>query len=805
MPALAGLRVLDFTSGFAGAIATMVLSDNGAEVIKVEPPRGDVTRAQPAHVMWHRGKKSVVLDLKRPEASATAVALAREADVVVESMRPGVADRLGIGQEALRAVNPGLVYCSITGFGSRGPDRFIKGYEGSVAARVGRFAREDGWRPSPVFFPIPVLSYAAGQLALQGVMAALLARDRTGKGQWVQTSLVQSAMVYANSGWMVRVGEESTAEAPKVPWVSPHEKMAAGYQIAQGADGKWIQIASTTVRLFRAFMRVLGMEYVYDDSRFSDMPYVFPTPEERTEVLAEVRRRLGQKSVDEWMRLFEEDGNVGAEPFITTEEAMSHPQFIHNGSVVEIEDPRLGVTSQIGPLAVLSDTPAEIGRSAPALGEHTEELLGAVTSGESPWRPRNGTLPAPEPEPLRHPLQGTVVLELGNHIAGPFGCTLLAEMGARVIKVEPPEGDLLRRIMDASVKTIQGKESIAIDLKTERGRAILYKLVARADVLMHNFRPGVEEKLGIGYEKLAALNPRLIYLYAASYGSSGPRAGRPAFGPALNAIAGAGPYIAGEGNPPLMSIHADPSSALGVATAALLGLSARQRTGRGQYIETTMLSSTAYALSDDFIRYKGKPPRRMPDKGQHGFHALYRLYETKEGWLFLICSQPGEWDSLCRVTGRPELVKDPRFETRKSREANDAALTDILSEALRSRPAGEWERLFLEADLACLQADGPSFKAFFVQDPSVRENGFIARTQYVDYFEHKDHYVDFGEYWRHGNTVLFSDLEGVAGPPCGIGDHTQAILSEVDYSEEEIEELKAAGVVTWGLGWAAHG
>ena len=396
-------------------------------------------------------------------------------------------------------------------------------------------------------------------------------------------------------------------------------------------------------------------------------------------------------------------------------------------------------------------------------------------------------------------------LGLGNHIAGPFGCTLLAEMGARVIKVEPPEGDLLRRIMDASVKTIQGKESIAIDLKTERGRAILYKLVARADVLMHNFRPGVEEKLGIGYEKLAALNPRLIYLYAASYGSSGPRAGRPAFGPALNAIAGAGPYIAGEGNPPLMSIHADPSSALGVATAALLGLSARQRTGRGQYIETTMLSSTAYALSDDFIRYKGKPPRRMPDKGQHGFHALYRLYETKEGWLFLICSQPGEWDSLCRVTGRPELVKDPRFETRKSRDANDAALTDILSEALRSRPAGEWERLFLEADLACLQADGPSFKALFVQDPSVRENGFIARTQYVDYFEHKDHYVDFGEYWRHGNTVLFSELEGVAVPTCGIGDPTQAILRAGDYSDEDIEEHKAAGVVTWGRGWAAPG
>ena len=801
-----GLKVLDFTSGLAGALATMFLSDNGAEVIKVEPPWGDLTRVMPAHLMWNRGKKSVVLDLKSDEGLAAARRLAQEADVVTESFRPGVAARLGIDYETLSADNPMLVYGSISGLGQRGAWKNIPGYEGIVAAKIGRFSGEDGWRKEgPIFFPVPVLSYGAAHLVTQGILAALLARRRLGRGQWVQTSLVQAATVYANSNWMVRPDEEESLAQPARAWASPHDNMAAGYQIGECADGKWLQIASTTVRLFRSFMQVLGLEKVYDDPRFDDMPYSFPTPEERTAVLNEVKARLKQKTAAEWMRLFGENGNVGGEPFITTQEAMRHPQFLHNGHVVDVQDPQAGATKQISPLARMSETPSRVAGPAPALGEYTEQTLTRLGAGRSPWTSDGSRLALPSGPTPRCPLETITVLELGNHIAGPFGATLLAEMGARVIKVEPPEGDLLRRIVDASVKTIQGKESIAIDLKTEAGKHILHKLARKADVLLHNFRPGVAERLGVDYDTMSQLNPSLVYLYAAAYGSSGPNVHRPAFAPAINAITGAGFYMNGEGNPPQSAIHADPSSALGVATAAMVGLYAREATGRGQYIETSMICSASYALSDDFIQYEGKPPRTLPDKGQHGFGALYRLYETRDGWLFLACPRDGEWEAFCRAAGVGHLIADKRFSSSLDRSRNGEALLAIIQNAFQARTAVEWEEAMLARGVPCVRADGPRFKQFFVTDDSIKENGFIAKTQYVDFFVERGEYVDFGEYWRHGNTVHFSEMGGNTGPPCGIGDHTQSIMLELGYPQEEIEALKAQGVVTWGLGWAAHG
>ena len=189
-----GIKVLDFSQGMAGAIATMFLCDNGAEVIKIEPPAGDRDRARPAFLQWARGKKSVVLDLKTSEGVETAHRLARGADAVLESFRPGVADRLGIGYEALRKLNESMVYCSITGFGPKGAYRNIKGYDAVVAAKTGRMVGQNCWkRPGPMFDAIPRMSYGAAHLAVQGILAALWAREKTGRGQPVQTRLVQDA------------------------------------------------------------------------------------------------------------------------------------------------------------------------------------------------------------------------------------------------------------------------------------------------------------------------------------------------------------------------------------------------------------------------------------------------------------------------------------------------------------------------------------------------------------------------------------------------------------------------------------
>ena len=188
--ALSGISVVDFSSTFAGAVATQLLADFGARVVLVEPPGGTVLRGQPAWPAWGRGKESAVLDLKDPDGRAAARRLAAGADVVVETWRPGVAERLGLGDGALRAANPGLVYASVTAFGREGPYAHLPGYEGLVMAKAGAFDAYGGMtlRPGPAYVTVPYCSYAASQLVLHGVLAALLERDESGYGQRVEVS-----------------------------------------------------------------------------------------------------------------------------------------------------------------------------------------------------------------------------------------------------------------------------------------------------------------------------------------------------------------------------------------------------------------------------------------------------------------------------------------------------------------------------------------------------------------------------------------------------------------------------------------
>ena len=202
--ALDGLLVVDFGRHMAGSLPGMVLADNGALVLKVEPPGGDPTRAEPAFLMWNRAKRGLIIDLKDLAGRDRAVELASRADIVIESFRPGVADRLGIGWEALSARNDRLVYCSISGFGpARAYDR-LPGYEHLVSALSGRMVGIDHVsgavssqeRAAPIFTATPVASYGAAQLALHGILAAILARESTGRGDHVSTSLLQGASAF---------------------------------------------------------------------------------------------------------------------------------------------------------------------------------------------------------------------------------------------------------------------------------------------------------------------------------------------------------------------------------------------------------------------------------------------------------------------------------------------------------------------------------------------------------------------------------------------------------------------------------
>jgi crotonobetainyl-CoA:carnitine CoA-transferase CaiB-like acyl-CoA transferase len=399
-----------------------------------------------------------------------------------------------------------------------------------------------------------------------------------------------------------------------------------------------------------------------------------------------------------------------------------------------------------------------------------------------------------------------VVLDFATWLAAPFGTSLIADLGARVIKIESPAGDEYRLRAEGRGRTFQGKESLCIDLKRAEGRAVVHRLIARADGLMHNMRGDAAERLGIDIETVRRLNPEIVYLYAGSYGSSGPGAGRAAFHPTAGALTGGALWQLGRGNEPPPSdepltldeldhwsktlLHAnegspDVTAALAVGTALAMALYHKERTGEGQYLETSMLISNAYVSSADFIRYAGKPPREGPDRYLRGLHALCRHYRAAEGWVFLECRTEAEWRALCAAIGRADLVEDARFREPEGRRAHDEPLIALLGQVFAQRSAEAWEDALAGAGVPCVAADAQSPGEFFLTDAGVRENGFVVRT---------DHPVS-GVFYRQGPPAAFSRTPARAEPAHPLGEDTVPILRELGLDEGEIERLLREGVV----------
>ncbi|MCH8226642.1 MAG: CoA transferase [Chloroflexi bacterium] len=799
-----GITVLDFTRGMAGSIATMVMSDFGAEVIKVEPPGGDPFRHHPGAIQWNRGKKSVILDLKTAAGREQVQRLARQAGVIVESFRPGVTKRLGIDYETLGSNRPELVYCSLTGFGPKGPYANYKGYEGVVAAKSGRmmvFAGQNG-REGPNYGAVPIASHSAAMALVRGAVAALYVRDRTGQGQMVETSLLQTITPYDLRDWIIwQMMIKFPEDFPEDPWLR-RGASAPGYVPVRTKDGHWFQLANIVERLFRTMIHTLDLDHIYEDPRFKTAPVLLQ--EDRDALRDMILERVQEKTLDEWMDVFvNQTANVAAEPFTTAQDGMNHPQLLHNGQVVEVDDPGVGPMRQIGPLVAIGEYPGGPKGPAPVPGQHTQEILGllgkdAKTSQTFP----TGTLP-------KYPLEGITVLNLSTIIAGPLACCLVAELGARVIRIEPLEGEngRLNQMGIGVHRTMAGNEGLCLDLKTSEGQEIMHKLVAKADILLHSMRPGAPERLGIGYEQVAKINPQMIYVYAAGYGSTGPHSHRPAMHPISGAVCGGALAQLGRDTLPspgeslsfdevreisrklnrANEPNPDPSSSMVHSAAMLLGLYARQRSGKGQYIESTMLMANAYANAEDFFQYEGKPPRRLPDAEGYGTGALNRLYPAKGGWVFLACPFEREWRDLCRTIERPDLLDDPRFAGAEDREGHDTALAGELERVFATREPLEWESLLTAADVACVKAEDRGPFHFFDEDAHVKANGFTTQVETPR----------LGKFWRYSPLLRFSHTQDKAEPGMLKGQHTEAILGELGYSREQVEGLKDRGVVDW--------
>ena len=359
-------------------MAGMVLAENGAEVIRVEPPGGDPERDRPGSRVWHRGKRSVVLDLREAQDRERFIALAATSDGIVETLRPGSAERLGVDYASLRARAPGLVYLAITGFGERGPLRDLPGYEGILAAVTGRMAQQAGFREGPIFTPVPIASYGAAMLGVEGLLAALWARRETGRGQRVHTSLLHALSVYDMT---LGYGNRTNA-APEPGQV--FGVMRVCFMTAPTRDGRHIQMCSRQPHLFRTgWLKAMWARVASRGTR--PRAYARPLSDRGASPgggRSDREARMRERSLDEWMEIFSAN-DIGGDPFLEASEFLDHPQAIENGRRQIVDDPVVGQTIQVGPLGLFSETPSVIGAPAPALGQDQGELLGSASAASA--------------------------------------------------------------------------------------------------------------------------------------------------------------------------------------------------------------------------------------------------------------------------------------------------------------------------------------------------------------------------------------------------------------------------------------
>ncbi len=373
MDALQGMRVVDFSKVLAGPLCTQYLGDMGADVIKVEPVQGDDTRRWPpfrqgdgtVFLSANRNKRSVVLDLKSPEGRDAARRLIATADVVVESYGPGVARRLGIDYESARRLREDIVYCSISGFGGQGPLNGAKGYDVILQAFSGMMALTGEESGPPVRSPISPIDQATGMHAGIGILAALLRRQRDGRGCRIEASLFDTALGFM--GYVMQSYWERGAEPRR--WGSAHESLCP-YQVFETAD-RPLLLGVANDSLWQAFCRVTGRPDLAADPRYATNA---DRVDRRAEVIALVQASLGRDKRDAWMARLA-DAGIPCAPIHSLGELLDHPHTAASGMIHCLEDARggpLNVVSQ--PLRFDGQRPAP-SAPPPALGAHTQEVL----------------------------------------------------------------------------------------------------------------------------------------------------------------------------------------------------------------------------------------------------------------------------------------------------------------------------------------------------------------------------------------------------------------------------------------------
>lgn len=697
--ALNGIRVVDFGQYIAGPLTGMLLSDQGADVVKIDPPGGPRWQT-PGNATWNRGKRSITLDLKNDTDLDSALRLAENADILIENFRPGVMDRLGLGSESLLKTNPRLIYCALPGFASDDPRAQIRAWEGVLGAATATYSTAGDGLASmerPVLTAVPISSSYGAFSAAVSIAMALNARQREGVGQYIEVPLFDATFTAIGSRGTWVHDPEKRAPARAAGWVRQYEC----------SDGRWVQFHAANQRFIEQFVDAVSIEtWRDDDLHLSEA--VAKNPKQDNELLQRMNTLFKTKTAREWEDLVNAAGTC-CSIIYESSEWMQHEHARVSKQVIEVQDPDFGVMLQPGVNPRLYGSPGAVRSGASQSDTDHDKVL-------EPWIESAPAIDLPSDAPfLRSALEGIKVLDLCIILAGPTCGRTLAEFGADVIKIDDPNRDGgIRMHNDIN----RGKQSVLLDLKTAEGRELFWKLAEDADVIVQNLRAGRADRLGLSYEEVRKRNPNVIYASINAYGHEAPWEDRPGWEQLGQAASGMQARFAGDRPYRQAFPINDYGTGLMGAYAVSLALLHRQRTGEGQHVKAA-LAYTACTLQSPFFQdYDGKIWDEPRGQDALGWNPLQRLYRASDGWLFLGATA----DMLPDLVGIDGLAGIDGLD--------GDALIAALDELIARRPAEEWTELFTAIGAGAQPVR--SVRAL-MDDPWVQKQGLSLTRQHEDF------------------------------------------------------------------------
>ncbi|WP_288253246.1 CoA transferase [uncultured Hydrogenophaga sp.] len=721
--ALSGLRVLELGSLPAGALCARLFADFGADVLKLEPPTGDPGRGVAPLVDAGGGRREgayfAFLNTRKRSAPLSVAGLGEliaETDVLVDSLTPAERVELGIDHAALQAAHPGLVIAAVSWFGDDGPYSAFAGSDAVCRALAGG-TQLVGPQEGP---PVPLPDYQAGNVGGLSAFIATMAslQDPRHASRRLEVSVLESAIALADYNVALAWAAGGVDKRWGVSRFSPNFPLGI-YPCKQG----FIGVTVVTPVQWRTFCSLLGVDELGNDPRYVERTGRLNHADE---LEARFKDRFLSKTAQEWFALaLEHMLPMVVVPGI--DELLDTPE--HRRRQV-FEAVRQGEKTHEQPACPLrlQATPPLRGGAVPQAGQHAPAWL------------ERAPVEARAADAARAPLDGIRVVDLSMGWAGPLATRHFADLGADVIKVEACQyPDWWRGVDDRPVVFEQSlyeksayfnvlsraKRGITLDLTTPDGRRLVKELVRGADVVIDNYSAGVLPKLGLDYDDLRQVNPRIIMLSMPAFGTDGPWRDCRAYGSTLEQASGLPSVTGRPQDPPTLThiAYGDPIGGLHAASALLVALYHRQRTGEGQRIVLSQVECMLTMVAPWIIEQSanGQGGQRLGSRHpQHAPHGLYRC-TGEDAWLMVAVTSDAQWLALCEALDRADLAARASLRTADGRRAASDQLDEILSAWTRDREA--------DAAMSDLQAHGVPAGVSrrpidLLQDPHLKVRGF---------------------------------------------------------------------------------